>query len=889
MRDLVRSVLTALDAQDWQIEESGVWCRVTPADHEPRVQGWKLHLSATRLSAPEVLHQASQVLVANRCAFKVARDLRLVEEMTSGTYDRAQCGKIITAYPRDDEQLRSLAKMLDLATTGLPGPAILSDRPYRKGSLVHYRYGAFHGVPVLTNDGSYEARLQGPDGSPVPDPRKPWFSPPAWAELPFPGESPGVVVPPSGAQEAKPVLLADRFVVREAIRHSAKGGVYRALDQQTGADVIVKQARAHVGGGPGGEDVRTALRREAATLTALAGICPEVVFQFEQDGHAFLVESLIPGQSLAAWVTERRAAPEGITPEHALALAGKLADLLAEVHRRGLVYQDFNPNNIMVTPEERLLLIDAEWAVAPGAWTLRAFTPGFGAPEQAAVPRLGPAYGTSTDLYSIGAVLYFLTTGTRAAFLEDSPPTRSGHQRIAELLDLIGTEHPCARLLAPAILGLTVDQPEQRWTLPRLRAFLTESAGTTRSSGPAFPAVSSAQGPQDRRRLVDDGLGHLLRTMADPAAEPARLWPSNRFGEETDACNVQYGAAGVLELLVRADELLDRAELRSGVERIAGWIDRRRTAAPRLLPGLHFGRSGTAWALHHAARHLADDALAERAADLLLALPVRWPNPDICHGAAGSGTAHLALWHATGRAEFLDRAAECADALAAAAERTADRVIWPVPGDFDSGLAGIRHLGFAHGVAGIGTFLLAVGAVTGRGADLDLAVAAGDTLVAEAERGPVGTRWRADFESKPGTGLQYHWCSGSSGVGTFLLRLWRATGEERFRQLAEEAALAVRSNLWSAPTAACHGLAGDGEFLLDLAEALPEGPYRSWAEDTAGVLYARHAVHDGLLVIPDEGGSSVTTAYQTGLAGPLSFLLRLDHGGPRPWMADAPR
>lgn len=278
---------------------------------------------------------------------------------------------------------------MDDATAGLPGPAILSDRPYRKGGLVHYRYGGFHGVRVLGNDGSFDVRLRAPDGTLVDDHRKAWFSPPPWAELPFPG-GPGR---PATAQSAKPVLLADRFVVREAIRHSARGGVYRALDQRTGAEVIVKQARAHVAVNVTGEDARACLRREAANLTALTGLCTELVDLFEEDGHAFLVQSLVPGQALASWVTDRRAEPGFIPVPQVLALAEKLRALLDEVHRRGVVYQDFTPNNIMVTPEDRLVLIDAEWATTPGTRILRVHTPGSARPSRPRSRGSGPRSG----------------------------------------------------------------------------------------------------------------------------------------------------------------------------------------------------------------------------------------------------------------------------------------------------------------------------------------------------------------------------------------------------------------------------------------------------------------------------------------------------------------
>ncbi|WP_328580619.1 class IV lanthionine synthetase LanL [Streptomyces sp. NBC_00370] len=905
LRHLVRAALDDVGAAGWAVEEEDFWCRVTRPSASERVQGWKLHVSATALSAPHVLDRAARILAAGGCSFKYARSLELVEEMTSASYDRAQCGKFLTAYPDDDAHLRELAHRIDAATAGLPGPAILSDRPLRKGSLVHYRYGAFRGVPVLTNDGSFEARLREPGGAAVPDPRKPWFCPPPWAELPLAG-TPGRASAAPAAPSS--VLLADRFVVKEAIRHSARGGVYRALDEHTGAEVIVKQARAHVAGGLTGSDARDQLRREAAMLTALNGLCPDVVDQFEKDGHAFLVETLISGETLARWVRDRYAdAAPGVDPATALSMAARLVRLLGEVHQRGLVLQDFSPNNIMVGDDERLWLIDPEWARRPDEWTYRAYTPGFGAPEQCAVPRIGPAHGPAVDLFALGAVLCYLTTGVAPAFAadddttdddtadddaadgaEDNRAARSPEERVSALLALMRSERPAVPTLAPAILGLMVAEPELRWNAEQLGEYLagrTPTAGATAAS-PKPPPVEPAGALPDVRRLVDDGLTYLVHALRPHPGE--RLWKSGSFGDTTDPCAVQHGSAGVLAVLGRASELVDRDELRHSLERLAQWTDERREDVPRLLPGLYFGRAGTAWALHDAARRLDDPTMARRAADLALAVPVQWPNPDVCHGAAGAGLAQLHFWQATGEPAFLERVITCADGLTARAETVRGRTVWPVPEDFDSVLAGIRHLGFGHGVAGVASFLLGAGQATGCQEYTDLAVAAGATLAAEAELGPWGARWRSDLDHEPGTGLLYHWCSGASGIGTFLLRLWRATGDSAHLRLAEQAGAAVHAVRSTASTAACHGIAGDGDFLLDLADAVPEGPYRDWACDLASVLRLRAVLRDGLFVVPDESGTSVRPDAQTGLAGAVSFLLRLTHGGPRPWMADLP-
>src|SRR6185503_3297780 len=67
---LVRLTLAECGADDWTVTEDDFWCRVNPPDRPERIQGWKLHVSATPLSAAEVLHRAATVLIGQRCPFK---------------------------------------------------------------------------------------------------------------------------------------------------------------------------------------------------------------------------------------------------------------------------------------------------------------------------------------------------------------------------------------------------------------------------------------------------------------------------------------------------------------------------------------------------------------------------------------------------------------------------------------------------------------------------------------------------------------------------------------------------------------------------------------------------------------------------------------------------
>ncbi len=878
--DIAQGVLARAGAHTWTTEPGDFWYLVTPPEGRLREQGWKLHVSATILAAPTVLARAAEVLVRGGCAFKFARGFQELESLLADQCDRGSGGKFITAYPADDEQFRHLAAELDRVTDGLPGPVILSDRRLRPGSLVFYRYGVFSSAPVLGNDGSFDSLLFGPDGQCEKDERLAWFNPPAWAVSPFPEE-------PQAEADAKPapVLIGGRFVVREAVLQSYGGGVYRAVDQRTGAEVILKQARPWVASLATGTDTRDLLRHEAELLDLLApiGVTPRAVALFTYQDNLFLAQELVPGVTLRRWTNERAGDSwhgRGAPVDEAVRKAGRLIALMATLHGEGLVLRDFTPNNVMVTPEGDLRLVDLEHAAPVGTRLLRAFTPGYAGAEQTSAPRFGPAPTQRSDLYSLGATILYMISGLDPFLPDDGPVERSRHGRLSDLIAVLGVRMAAVRRLAPLLLELMRDDPDERWGLARARDFLatvdTAPADEPEDDGDRLPAPTAD-------RLLADGLRHMLREMAP---DDPWLWKAGTFGTTTDPCGVQHGAAGVLTVLTRSARTLGDPALRDGVATAAGWLQRRLFDVPRILPGLYFGRSGTAWALFDAARFLGDEEMAEQAIELAKKIPVEWPNPDICHGVAGAGMAQLYLWQATGDPEFLRRGLQAADHVVRAARVRDGLLVWPIPADFDSALAGLVHYGFAHGVAGAGSFLLYAWLASGRSEFRDAAFRAAETLEAVAHVDGEAAWWSSGERKGAGKDRMRHWCSGSSGVGTFLIRLWAVTGEPRFRELAEAGAVAVRREKWYSSAAMCHGLAGDGDFLLDLAELTGEHRYREWAAELAAVMHTRHMIRDGLMVLPDENGTAATVDYATGLGGATSFLLRLRHGGPRPWMLD---
>lgn len=883
----------------WTHTPDEMWCHVTPPGHLFQAQGWKIHLSATPRSAVAVLQAAARVLLREQVPFKFAKGLSQLRTLLSVRCDRGAGGKFMTIYPKNNEEFAALLEPLHAATEGMDGPGILSDRRLRPGSLVHYRYGGFSSSQqVLDGDGSLTPMLVAPDGQWFKDQRLAWYSPPSWASAPIPDPTPR---PAESQRGTSKVLLNDRFVVSQAIRHSNRGGVYRGVDQTTGETVVLKEARPHVAAELDGSDARDFLRNEYETLRMLEPlrIAPRPVAFFEYQGHSFLAEEEIPGITLREWADQRvRQNPLRYTPlDRLLPLARQLVELVAAVHDKGLVFRDLTSNNVMVMPGEKLMIIDTEFLAEPGQQVTRVMTMSYTAPEELSGPPRYPAPGPTADLYSLGATLFHLATGAHALMTPDNPPPVPGaaptgpvrplDDRIDLLLTSFSAANPTLAILAPVVRGLMRADPTERLSLHRVREILDDLddldgvTNVTASIGEPLrlPTV-------DQHRLLEDGRRQILTAMTP--AKYDYLWPAYPIeGRWFDALSVQAGCAGTVEVLRRTLAVTGDDEVRDCLRTAVRWMDRGLTRPGRVLPGLYFGRAGTHWATYDAAVDLGEEDIARRTVESVKRLPVKWGNPDITHGVAGGGLAQLHLWLRTDDDDLRERVGICVDSVLAA--RTSEEGLWPMGPLLGERTAGMTHYGFAHGVAGVCAFLLAVARELDRTDLMETVLAGGDLLLTLEDRHGDGSLWpvaQREAEASARFDGVCWWCSGAGGVGTFLIRLWHATGDERYRRSAHRAAVAARAEKWLLGSSHCHGLAGNGEFLLDMAAATGDDTYRGWAEEYAQALYRLCALRENRLVPMDDGGVQVTYSYNLGLSGPVGFLHRLRHGGPRWWMVD---
>jgi serine/threonine protein kinase/Tol biopolymer transport system component len=234
-------------------------------------------------------------------------------------------------------------------------------------------------------------------------------------------------------------LLNNRYRIIEILGQGGMGSVYRAIDENLGVDVAVKDNLFT------NEEYASQFRREAVILASLRQAnLPRVTDHFVLKGQGqYLVMDYIEGEDLR----ERMERMGNLPEEDVITIGIAVCEALNYLESRNppVVHRDIKPGNIKITPTGHIYLVDFglvktlkdSQITATGA---RAMTPGYSPPEQ---------YGTArtdgrSDIYSLGATLYAALAGiipedsmARVMGQDKLTPVRKHNPRISRRLEVV--------------------------------------------------------------------------------------------------------------------------------------------------------------------------------------------------------------------------------------------------------------------------------------------------------------------------------------------------------------------------------------------------------------------------------------------------------------------
>ena len=340
---------------------------------------------------------------------------------------------------------------------------------------------------------------------------------------------PGATLPPG-----TPV---GEYVLDHFLGAGAMGEVYAGHHPVIGKKVAIKILRHELATS---SEAAERFTREARAVNQVDH--PNVIDTFaygrSSDGRLYLVMALVAGESLRA-----RLRDGALELAEALPILDQIASALDAAHERGVIHRDLKPDNIMIAPTQRVLVLDFGIAklvsgdAKPGNGTLTGQgtwlgTPAYMAPEQWSSDGAGPA----SDRYALGVIAFELLSGNLPFAASSVPGMMEQHFRAkVPALSMrgatsTGVDEVIARALAK--------DPDARF--PSATAFvaaLRAAAGTGAGPLERPPGGSIGrpiEGPKTQRRWVYGAVGGGTLALAitgavivhaDPPASPAMQAP----------------------------------------------------------------------------------------------------------------------------------------------------------------------------------------------------------------------------------------------------------------------------------------------------------------------------------------------------------------------------
>jgi len=311
------------------------------------------------------------------------------------------------------------------------------------------------------------------------------------------------------------VTFGGRYELDSRIAIGGMGEVWEATDHVIGRTVAIKILKDEYMGDPGFLERFRAEARHAA-LVNHEGIAS--VFDYgEENGSAFLVMELVPGEALST-ILERDAS---LSTDKTLDIVAQTSAALQAAHAAGLVHRDIKPGNLLITPDGRVKITDFGIARIADQVPLTATGQVMGtvqylSPEQASGHPASPA----TDIYSLGIVAYESLAGKRPF---------TGESQVAIAMAQINEQPPPlpATVAVPVqnlVMAMIAKKPDER---PASAAAVARAAtalrrGDVAAAAAAVPAIAGAVAAGDAAtQLLASDTSAATSLMPAPGEEGA--------------------------------------------------------------------------------------------------------------------------------------------------------------------------------------------------------------------------------------------------------------------------------------------------------------------------------------------------------------------------------
>ncbi|WP_179872843.1 serine/threonine-protein kinase [Microcella indica] len=318
------------------------------------------------------------------------------------------------------------------------------------------------------------------------------------------------------------LTFGGRYQLLSRIAIGGMGEVWQATDLVIGRTVALKILKDEYMGDPGFLERFRAEARHAA-LVNHEGIA-NVYDYGEEEGSAFLVMELVPGEALSTILERERVLPA----DQVLDIIAQTASALHAAHQAGLVHRDIKPGNLLITPDRRVKITDFGIARIADQVPLTATGQVMGtvqylSPEQAS----GHSASPSTDVYSLGIVAYEALAGRRPFTGESQVAIAMAQINEAPPELPVTVAEPVRNLIFASIAKKPSDRPASAQAFARAaQALRRGDVGAAAAIVPAITGGATTQATQVLGAVGSEDATRVLPSMGGAAASTTDTQPA---------------------------------------------------------------------------------------------------------------------------------------------------------------------------------------------------------------------------------------------------------------------------------------------------------------------------------------------------------------------------
>ena len=268
-------------------------------------------------------------------------------------------------------------------------------------------------------------------------------------------------------------VLDNRFRILDVVARSGMASIYKAVDLPTGKIVALKVPAMQFESDPG---FYTRFQREEEIGRLLDHPYILHVVPVADKSRPYMAMEFLEGQTLRQLMRSMERLPAA----DALQIASRLCNALDHMHKKNVIHRDLKPENVMLCNDGSVRIMDFGIAKAAGLrrLTFSGFSPVMGTPDYMAPEQVKGKRGDErTDLYSLGAMLYEMVTGTvpfeganpyvimNSRLTGDPPAPRKLHSdippQVEEIILHAIARNPAERYASAAAMKAELDDPEK--------------------------------------------------------------------------------------------------------------------------------------------------------------------------------------------------------------------------------------------------------------------------------------------------------------------------------------------------------------------------------------------------------------------------------------------